>query len=360
MQLHPSTIEINDTEIFSNDRLNRKPDIENLTHLITKIKEPFILGVDAEWGMGKTTFIGLWKAYLKQKQDNPPIHINAWETDFADDPLIPLLNGIDQWMDANGYHEEKLKEKLKTSLLPFGKTVLKIGTKLATLNAADDEDFAQILSAETGELAGEAFDHFNQSQATIEKLKNHLEKIHSEHDRNIIIFIDELDRCRPIYAIEVLERIKHLFNLKGIVFVLALHKDELAHSIRAVYGEKFSAEAYLKRFFDVIYELKNPSLTEYARFFFDNETYVTPHNLRFFTNLSEVFGGSLRQLQQTLNLVKLATTGIETKTDSDLALAVTLFVFIKQVRPDLYDLYFQNEISGIDTKRYQGRLKIHR
>ena len=70
--------------------------------------------------------------------------------------------------------------------------------------------------------------------------------------------IDELDRCRPSYAVELLEVVKHLFGVDRIVFVLAINRSELAHSVRALYGSGFDAENYLRRFFDVDFRLPEP------------------------------------------------------------------------------------------------------
>ncbi len=75
----------------------------------------------------------------------------------------------------------------------------------------------------------------------------------------LIVAIDELDRCRPSYAVELLEVAKHLFAVDHIVFVLAVNCEQLAHAVRALYGNGFDAEGYLRRFFDVDCQLPEPS-----------------------------------------------------------------------------------------------------
>jgi hypothetical protein len=77
------------------------------------------------------------------------------------------------------------------------------------------------------------------------------------------VFIDELDRCRPTYAIELLETVKHLFEIKGIVFVIATNTDQLQHSIKVVYGQGFDANRYLYRFFQRTYTLKMPDMEKF-------------------------------------------------------------------------------------------------
>ncbi len=78
----------------------------------------------------------------------------------------------------------------------------------------------------------------------------------------IFIFIDELDRCRPDYAISLLEIVKHIFDIKNFVFIIATDTDQLQHSIKNVYGNDFSANDYLGRFFHRRFTLKSPELKE--------------------------------------------------------------------------------------------------
>jgi len=78
--------------------------------------------------------------------------------------------------------------------------------------------------------------------------------------------IDELDRCKPSYSIQLLETIKHLFNVEGVYFIVATASEQLSHSINAVYGEKFESKRYLNRFFDQEYSLKSPDKEEYCNF----------------------------------------------------------------------------------------------
>lgn len=112
----------------------------------------------------------------------------------------------------------------------------------------------------SGELAGGVVEELIKEQSKtavhVEEFKKAiLEKlgqaaINFNKKKPAFIFIDELDRCRPIYAIELLERVKHFFELEDCRFIVASDSTQLAHSVRAVYGEKFYSERYLSRFFD--------------------------------------------------------------------------------------------------------------
>ena len=90
-----------------------------------------------------------------------------------------------------------------------------------------------------------------------------------ESTGKVIILVDELDRCRPIYAIELLERVKHLFDTEGIVFVLGVDRKQLSHSVKALYGATFDAAGYLRRFIDIDYKLPLPQPGDFCSHLLD-------------------------------------------------------------------------------------------
>ena len=77
----------------------------------------------------------------------------------------------------------------------------------------------------------------------------------TERGNRLVIFIDELDRCNPAFAIKLLERIKHYFNNSRITFVFSVNVAELQHAVRNHYGSDFDASRYLDRFFDLRIDL---------------------------------------------------------------------------------------------------------
>ena len=60
--------------------------------------------------------------------------------------------------------------------------------------------------------------------------------------KKLVFLIDELDRCRPTYAVETIEKIKHLFSVPGIIWVLVMNKEQIESSIQKVYGTINSKE----------------------------------------------------------------------------------------------------------------------
>ena len=78
----PKPIDISEQKPFENDLLEREKPIETLTNVLSNVDSPCILGIDAPWGAGKTTFLGMWEKYLRSR-GFIVIEFNAWETDFS-------------------------------------------------------------------------------------------------------------------------------------------------------------------------------------------------------------------------------------------------------------------------------------
>ncbi len=261
-------IEIDENDPFKNDLLDREGEIKNLTSIVLNYDDPLVLALDAPWGAGKTTFVKLWQACLKQK-GNQSICFNAWETDFADDPLIVLVSELDKWIKAskNDPIITKWCKGIKNAFPGVVKRTVIVGTKLATLGALDvSTEYERTVADFTEKVASDLLENFDKHKKSVEQFKELIAGVLNvlpNGQKNLIIFIDELDRCRPTYAIELLERIKHLFNIERLVFVLTTDTVQLTHSIRAVYGNDFDGKKYLQRFIDFDYTLKKPDTKKY-------------------------------------------------------------------------------------------------
>lgn len=82
--------------------------------------------------------------------------------------------------------------------------------------------------------------------------------------RKLIIFVDELDRCRPDYAIQVLECVKHFFSVDNLIFVIAIDRDALNASICTVYGDAINVDGYMRKFFDYHAEFGPPDYEAFS------------------------------------------------------------------------------------------------
>ncbi|MES2041070.1 MAG: P-loop NTPase fold protein [Pseudomonadota bacterium] len=294
-------------DFWIGDILKRKEAAQYLEKYLTtryslkKDEEGFVLAVNAEWGYGKTFMLERWKKELSFKR-YPVVYFDAWKNDFTTDPLIAFIAELDSGLAESFAHVPIGKKlyatafgKLKKIIKPATQVLISAGAKhlagmsveKATQIFIDNDDAETSVGADKKESKGQSFENTKKSleQAVNNALKEHkntktaikefkekLTLLIEALNENalvqlpVFIFVDELDRCRPDYAIELLEGIKHLFGVKGIYFVVATNIAQLSESVKAVYGAGFDGERYLKRFFDLEYILPEPSNFTYAKY----------------------------------------------------------------------------------------------
>lgn len=295
---------------FTNDKTkNRKRFAEQITKIIkgdtskyTDVSDDsLVIAVDAPWGTGKTTFIDMWCNYLANDDGLYVINYNSWENDDWDDAFIPLLSHlVKEISDLDSDIGKQLKVNLMNLMQYIGKQALsKVFSKIDKVmaeklidivNGIKEDDFndwfdesisyeelkklikafdiQKILeSIKSEKIAGflfqtkERLSILDEYQNYIKAKKSFLKclnMIHENHkDKKIVFFIDELDRCRPKFAIETLEIIKHFMKLENVVFVISIDMEQLSHSVATHYGQNMDSQGYLRRFFHLHFKLKN-------------------------------------------------------------------------------------------------------
>jgi len=252
-------IEVPNDDPFRDDVLGRKEVVEFLANLVGRTTGPFVLAIDSEWGTGKTTLIAMLQAMLR-KQNFQCIHFNAWKADYVSDPLVPMVAAINQIELPEGDAARIFRDRLKTIKKGTGilaKRSVIAGVKAATFGILDlESDVEKVVAELTGDVAKDIVERFEKESEILSKFRSDLESAveqleASGKQSNLIFFIDELDRCRPDFAITLLERVKHLFDVPNIVFVLSIDKAQLEASTAAVYGSGINAPEYLRRFIDL-------------------------------------------------------------------------------------------------------------
>ncbi|NIG16195.1 P-loop NTPase fold protein [Pantoea sp. Cy-640] len=265
------------------DAMDRASHARFLTSLLLSKSETgsYVLNINAGWGAAKSWFLRRWQAEIGSVY--PTVYVDAWKNDHLQDPLLNVVAEIRHSLIA---HTDKavLDSKLLKGTWRLFKAIAPDVTKAllkSRLGIDSDDVMAKILSddcsADAGaklvEAALRAHDEAGNSVEEFREgitgwLRAVINTASPALSYPLFVFIDELDRCRPTYAIEMLETIKHIFSIEHVVFVIATDKAQLQHSIRAIYGSGFDSRLYLDRFFN-----RSVTLNEVSRKSFILERY---------------------------------------------------------------------------------------
>ena len=350
----PSTlIEIPSDDVFRNDRLGLEPAIEVQSKALLSAS-PQAIAIDAGWGSGKTTFMRLWAAYLR-KEGVKVVEFNAWKFSLSD-PLDALTREILREFDT----PEKEQAQPHRRLVEF--------VRYAELYVREGVKVASLLSPEIGqaidgvEPAANAVMSFakrilpwqSNSKPTLEIVPeidspDAFTRALSESARNwseqhpVVIMVDELDRCSPKYAVEMLQLLEHIFYAENVVFVVSMNRAELVHSVRAFYGEGFDADGYLERFFDNVFGLPASNRAQYIRTRLEVVTKKDPEieldrALPFFV-ASDL---SLREIDRAIQQLEVV---LESSDISDVASALVHLWVARTLAPVEYRQFISGGIS---------------
>lgn len=343
-------IEISGDDVFKNDKLERRDVVQFLANHICKVNAPYVIAIDAPYGSGKTTLVKMLQARINSESIRC-IYVDLWEHDFSGDPLVPLVVAL-QEAGSNGASRKHLAaaKKWAGAIVKHGAVA---AARVATLGALElDKDIEKVTADATGALAGDVVSAFQQERKSITAFKEAVEKAVSSGSANdqkkvLVLVIDELDRCRPSFAIETLERIKHLFNLENLIFVLALDKSQLEAGVAAIYGERINAAEYLRKFFDIEFGLPVGADDNYTDSLLDRfelgEIFSSRKGdsisrdrenfVQFFTAIADMYNLSLRARERCIARLCIVLNQTERNNYLDPVLVALLLVIRSEDRP---------------------------
>jgi hypothetical protein len=324
-------IEVPDDAPFSNDKLKRKKSVDHFIRLLGNVKPPFTFSLNGKWGSGKTIFLKMLEKELLKRAKEEKIrgvhYLNIWESDFLHDPMSALISAFEIILKKEG--RSQFIEGIKKTWRSIGSASVGFSFMLYAQATA---------SRQNSEL---------DLQEQVEGIRQKIQEATAGLDEKIIIIVDELDRCRPNYSIDFLERIKHFFDVDNVVFVLGIEKDQLCEAIRSVYGQGFDAERYLNKFINI--EINLPT---------DKEHFISQLASKSSLNLNETdhskliktakflerfYSLSLRDLEQLFNQLALQVLSSKAQFSE---YPIPLVLFLINLKFHDYNLY-----TGISTQR---------
>ena len=274
------SIAVKDNLSFDDDLCNRTPTGEGLSDLVYKMSKGGVISLDGGWGEGKTTFIKMW---LDQYQEQlggsgKVIYFDAFERDYVEDPFLPIvaclleaskkdLNNKTGQKDGDSPAAKLATGAVKAAgLLAVGalkNVVANVSGGLVTPELVDESLQALSSKAEGGLDAAllSQLDKYMQHDQSIREFKESLIDWVRGYGR-VVFIVDELDRCKPNFAVSLLERLKHFFDVPGIVFVLVMNRSQLEHAVNGLYGSRIDAERYISKFIHHSCDLPKAVLAE--------------------------------------------------------------------------------------------------
>lgn len=282
-------IEINEENIkktILEDSINNNKKLYSLIRLINTIDNNTTICIDGEWGTGKTIFINQFiyllknpdsykelridedvkEKFIKVSQENLIVYYDAWKNDNHIDPFESIIyNILDVFPKYKNYVPNFTI--VKDVILNFVKRFFEKST-------FDIVNFENINTYE--DLANKIVT----MEEKQDRFKELIDKILG--NKRLLLVIDELDRCNPLYASKLLETVKHFYNFNNITVIVIANNKELVNTIKKQYGYEFDGYSYLNKFYDFIITLDNSQNIKYAQSIlgFKRETYL-PHNIAF-------------------------------------------------------------------------------
>ena len=315
VELLPTVENIKDT--FLNDSIGRHKELMTFVRILDACDEHTSIAIDSAWGEGKTFFIKQaqllldsnneqfdceYKTEVKYKyyeefkptKQQVTVYYDAWANDNQDSPLLSIIYEITKKL---GKRTASPKGPVKVTTI--AKTIAAL---LKCLKGIDLESLGDAFKEIKEDLS--LFQQIKDNNDISDKIHEYLDEATNENGDRLTIFIDELDRCKPSFAVQLLEEVKHYFTHERVTFVFAINKQELSEVIRSCYGSDFNADRYLDRFFDLTLMLPKADREKYL------STIMFSSNSGTYDKMCEAFIAcndlSLREIGRYIRLVNLA------------------------------------------------------
>ncbi|WP_170164864.1 KAP family P-loop NTPase fold protein [Thiocapsa rosea] len=274
-----------------------------------------VIALSSKFGSGKSTFLKMWSSYLEEVEDKPlVVSLNAWESDYNGDPLFAVVSALAKAVQMKGEAPDDLIEAARDS----GWFATAIGSQLVhkfigidPAAAGEVAEKKKVERLENERVPMDAFSIYEGRRAAMKSLKEAIRGLVASSSPRALFIVDELDRCRPDYAISYLETIKHIFDIKGAIFILSADRQQLENSAKTAFGNDLDFEEYYRKFVHREVTLPPISTRGYVKL---AEEYVTYYLVREgsricfmgldkerFEDLVELFGAlrlTPRQLQE--------------------------------------------------------------
>lgn len=261
--------------LMTQDPIGRNREIADFLSLIDEVDEGYSFFLNASWGDGKTVFVRQAAMVLEELNEHLPCREGVREAINGSEPLRGLeLSGMYLPVYYNAWRNDTLGEPLP-SLLASVATEFdfpqhtkeqpdKLGVAAAAIDALLKPLNLDVFSNLKDGLSGKDYLRaYEEKKGLQDKVGALIDAVLPERAQKLVLFIDELDRCSPVFALKLLEEVKFLFENDRVILVFSTDIEQLANAISGAYGSKFNGVRYLERFYDRVIPLSKPSACDY-------------------------------------------------------------------------------------------------
>lgn len=375
---------------FKDDKFNLKGFSERLERFLLVehnfVEGSLVVSLNAPFGAGKSMFLQMWKDDLETRRGNDAslpqvILLNAWESDYCGDPLLSIVTAL---LDALESSKDKDHQKSGLKLREAAKDVAWFTTGMANnlvshwtgLNPIDAGEFAEGKRKSKKPIISDFISLYEERTKALGNLKSSLETSFNGEAPKAFVFVDELDRCRPDFAITYLETIKHIFDIRGLVFILAVDYPHLASSAKALFGMDLNFHEYYRKFVQrtvTFPKQAQDNLSNLIGFYI--KKYLEREGTRLSlmkidegllaqsTELGTALNMTPRQIQEAFRIIGHVVSG-DQKNRGQLYWCIgcgtVLMAFLKIARPELYQSIGSGDASYTEVGQFLKNHISHR
>lgn len=354
------------------DIFQRKEFGERLANLIEKSEGNLVIALDAKWGEGKSTFIKMWKGHIAYQRENKlkSIYFDAFENDYQRDPFLAIASEIYGLLkDESEENKVEFRTKAGAAAKSMTRGAIKIGVKALTGGILDgsslesvENDISSLMSNEVDKLVSDKLKHTEKDKLALKSFKKYLEDFSERKGGGlpIVFIIDELDRCRPDFALEFLEKIKHLFSVKGMTFLLVMNRSQFEEAVKAKYGTGVNSALYLQKFINLWVTLPRKSgqysdngVAYFRRTFnsmlSEGESCVNSDATETLSQLIDYLKPSYREIERILSYFSIIHNSAgDARYYSPFQIMFAFICYIKAADPELAQMIQNKKISSRD------------
>lgn len=313
-------------ETYQQDAIGRNRFLHQFVDLLDRLDESTVIALDGSWGSGKSFFVNQtklildahnsflnvptnskapilndfkewWKAYNSSKnksvnQAHLCVYYDAWKHDADEDPLLSLIFEIYTTVQNDfSFSELNSLPEILSDLVQISVAI----SKQCSISVHPLSLVNKLIKREEG------FDGLKKERDLEEKINAFFEELLPERGNRLVVFIDELDRCNPAFAVRLLEKIKHYFTQDMVTFVFSIDSKELQATVKQYYGSEFNSCQYLDRFFDFRIELPQIDTKEYLNYLGESNLQGT-----LIPDIIQLYHFQMREITRYVRMLKIA------------------------------------------------------